>query len=218
MEQFWSNDPTVLLNNKYITQLWPRRDASLESKLNSITRIAVLLTILGYGVTRNIMLLYVLGVTLVATFVYYGYNKDRQSSNIKKQVKKTVEEGFTNPELYEATKPLFTQPSAKNPMMNISLPEIQSNPNRKRAAPAFNPKVKEEIESAVKKNLDERLFHDLGDNIDFETSMRGFYTTPNTQIPNDQKAFAEFCYGSMKSCKDGDSIQCEKKNYRHITP
>ena len=32
--------------------------------------------------------------------------------------------------------------------------------------------------------------------------MRNFYTMPNTQIPNNQKKFAEFCYGNMPSCKD----------------
>ena len=34
-------------------------------------------------------------------------------------------------------------------------------------------------------------------------SMRQWYPTANTNIPNDQKAFAEFCYGGMKSCKEG---------------
>ena len=111
---------------------------------------------------------------------------------------------------------MFTEPTQKNPMMNVALPEINENPNRKPAAPAFNSEVEKEINEAVKSNLDSRLFQDLGDNIDFESSMRGFYSTPNTQVPNDQKAFAEFCYGSMKSCKEGDGIQCEKKNYRHI--
>jgi hypothetical protein len=38
--------------------------------------------------------------------------------------------------------------------------------------------------------------------------MRNFYSTPNTTIPNDQKAFAEFCYGDMISCKEGNPIAC----------
>ena len=42
--------------------------------------------------------------------------------------------------------------------------------------------------------------------------MRNFYAMPNTQIPNNQKDFAEFCYGNMPSCKDGDYFQCEKNN------
>ena len=38
---------------------------------------------------------------------------------------------------------------------------------------------------------------------------------PNTKIPNDQKKFAEFCYGNMGSCKDGDDIECSK-NLRRL--
>ena len=55
-------------------------------------------------------------------------------------------------------------------------------------------------------------YQDLGDNLAFEHSMRNFYAMPNTTIPNNQKEFAEFCYGNMPSCKDGDYFQCEKNN------
>ena len=44
--------------------------------------------------------------------------------------------------------------------------------------------------------------------------MRNFHSMPNTTIPNGQKAFAEFCYGNMPSCKDGDNEQCSKINRR----
>jgi hypothetical protein len=110
----------------------------------------------------------------------------------------------------------FTMPTKENPMMNVMLPEINDNPNRKPAGPSFNKSVEKEIDNSVISNLDKRLFKNLGDNIAHQQSMRNFYTMPNTQIPNDQKAFAEFCYGSMLSCKEGDEFQCEKKNYRHI--
>ena len=45
-------------------------------------------------------------------------------------------------------------------------------------------------------------------------NMRNFHSMPNTTIPNGQKAFAEFCYGNMPSCKDGDGQQCSKINRR----
>lgn len=219
MEQkFWFNDPKVLLNKKYITELWPSSNGTLEAKLNAITRLVVLLGTIGYLYTREIRVVVSALVTLGVLVLYYNMKHDSSKKEKHEKLKSALKEGFTNPELYKATKPMFTQPTKKNPMMNVALPEIQDDPQRKQAAPSFNPKVEEEINDSVKQNLDKRLFHDLGDNIDFENSMRGFYTTANTQIPNDQKAFAEFCYGSMKSCKEGDGIQCEKKNYRYTTP
>ena len=45
--------------------------------------------------------------------------------------------------------------------------------------------------------------------------MRNFYTMPNSRIPNDQKGFAEFCYGTMVSCKEGNEFACEKNMYRN---
>ena len=41
--------------------------------------------------------------------------------------------------------------------------------------------------------------------------MRPFYSTANTTIPNDQGAFADFCYGSMVSCKEGNPFACTKQ-------
>ena len=43
-----------------------------------------------------------------------------------------------------------------------------------------------------------------------------FYTTPNTTIPNDQNAFANYCYGDMISCKEGNPTACERNNARWI--
>mgnify|MGYP000365593319 CR=1 FL=1 len=57
---------------------------------------------------------------------------------------------------------------------------------------------------------------DLGDNFEFENSMMQFNTNPNTTVPNDQKGFADFCYGNMISCKEGNEFACAKKDLRYI--
>jgi hypothetical protein len=44
--------------------------------------------------------------------------------------------------------------------------------------------------------------------------MRQFHPVANTRIPNDQDAFAKFCYGEMKSCKEGDEFACGRINSR----
>ena len=80
------------------------------------------------------------------------------------------------------------------------------------APPAFDTKIKNTIDTNTKdmvqvintsnKNIDERLFADIGDNFQFDKSMIPFNSNPITTVPNDQKAFAEYCYGNMSSCKD----------------
>ena len=99
-------------------------------------------------------------------------------------------------------------------MMNVLLPDIKYNPDRKAAAPSFNPDIEKEINRSV--GVDPRLFLDLGDSVNFDKSMQRFYTTANSRVSNDQTAFAKYCYGEMPSCKDGDTIQCVKNNNRYI--
>jgi hypothetical protein len=95
--------------------------------------------------------------------------------------------------------------------MNVLLTEINDNPNRNEAAPAFIPIVEADINEKTKKfvasnfddtTIDQRLFNDLGDSFSFDQSMRAWYPMPNTTIPNDQKSFADYCYGDMLACRD----------------
>ena len=81
----------------------------------------------------------------------------------------------------------------------------------------MNEKTKEFITNNFddKTNIDERLFKDLGDSFVFDQSMRTWNSTPNTTIPNDQKSFAEYCYGDMISCKDGDEFACARSAPPH---
>jgi hypothetical protein len=61
-------------------------------------------------------------------------------------------------------------------------------------------------------DIAKKLFTDLADEFEFEQSMRPFHSTANTMIPNDQGAFAEFCYGNMVSCKEGNMFACARND------
>jgi len=148
------------------------------------------------------------------------------------------------PEFYELLREDFTAPHPTNPLMNPLLPEIMDDPHRRNAAPSFNPAVEDDINETTKlfvsgsfdtnasnviyENINVpalkpnhtpeetygKLFGTLGDNAVFDSSMRNFHPMPNTRIPNDQDAFAKFCYGDMKSCKEGDEFACGRINSR----
>ena len=102
-------------------------------------------------------------------------------------------------------------PTKKNPVMNVLMDEYKYNTHRKKAAPAYNDEILEKIHDSAK-TQDPKLYKNLGDNLTLANSMRNFYSMPNTTIPNKQKDFALFCYGNMKSCKEGDALQCSKNN------
>ena len=94
------------------------------------------------------------------------------------------------------------------------------------APPASNPTVQELITQNVVRtvqqanptqpDISEKLFRDLNEQLTFEQSMRPFVSNPATTIPNDQGAFAQFCYGDMISCKEGNMFACGR-NTNHYT-
>ena len=212
MTEIWIKSPSILLSKKQINKIWPTKDMTRNEKLNAITRLVILLSILGYFVTHSYNFFITGGVTLAVITILYYIQESKSEVPLQDKV-----EGFTNPKVYEALKTNFTNPTVKNPAMNVLLPEIGDNPDRKAAAPSFNPDVEKKInESAGNVGPDPRLFLDLGDSINFEQSMQRFYTTANTRVGNDQTAFAKFCYGEMPSCKEGDALQCTKDNARWI--
>lgn len=210
--EFWINDPHILFNNKYIFELYPKDDMTRIQRFNAISRAIIFLTMLILFISRDYKIIIFSVITLSAiVFVYYFLNKQEKNK-----------ESFSNNDLYEQYKDNFTNPENNNPLMNVLLPEIQDNPYRNQAAPSYNNKVdyliNESTKNMVKKNfnddkIDERLFNDLGDKIQLENSMRQFFTNPNTTVPNNQKEFAEFCYGNMASCKDGDNELCNNNIY-----
>lgn len=200
---FWLYNPNILFKSDEIYTIWPSIDLSFEAKLNAMTRLVILLTLLGYLLTKNIKILLSGIVTLGAIILLFMIKKD-----------KSKKEGFTNAELYSILKNDYTEPTVTNPSMNILLTEIADNPQRKEAAPAFNPIVEASMNEQTKQfvannfndpSIKEKLFNDLGDNFTFEQSMRSWNPTPSTTIPNDQKAFTDYCYGDMIACRDDNN-------------
>ena len=222
----WFKDPTVLIDKNSFFQIWPCQNMSREEKINSITRLIIYLTFFGYLITQNLNILISGIITLIILVITYFILNKKHLQLLDKLNK----ESFSNEQMYENLKHNFTNPNTKNPNMNILLPEINDNPERLIAAPSYNKAVEREINNSVKNivrnnfkdpTIDEKLFRSnenefSPDEFQFEQSMRQFYTTANTNVPNNQKEFAQFCYGNMASCKDGDVEQCLKNAPRHI--
>ena len=83
------------------------------------------------------------------------YAKDNKQDNKEGEMPQKHVEGFTNQRVYQVLKDNFTNPTNKNPLMNVLLPEIQDNPNRKMAAPAPSLKKLATLGSVLSTN---RLF------------------------------------------------------------
>jgi hypothetical protein len=138
-------------------------------------------------------------------------------------------EGFKNPALdmlndmnKTTSSEVFDRPSPENPFSNVLMNDYDYNPHKKPAPPIAKPEISDNIltdaKTMVQKmnpgqpNIADKLFRDLGEQFVFEQSLRPFYSTASTTIPNDQAGFADFCYGSMISCKEGNLFACARNN------
>ena len=221
--QFWTNDPTILFNREYIFELWPTSSMCYEQKLNAISRLIILLTILGYILTMSKRVLIVGILTLVVIFVLYSMRKTKLTKGMLENFDVQGNEvtglfdnkpkSFVNPVTLDAVlRTEFKEGTKKNPFSNVLLTEINDDPNRKAAPPSFNVDVDEDITKNVKrgvqmmnpgiKNSNYQLYGDLWEKFELDQSNRVFYSTPNTRVANDALAFGNFLYGYMPSAKE----------------
>jgi hypothetical protein len=235
MIPFWSNDPTVLFNKSYITELWPSPEMSYEQKLNSISRCIILLTIIGYLSTSKFSFLVAGFLSLVVIWFMYkqrkvkitkeGFNMINSGTTLKEDAPVQLD---GSKELQKVVNEEFDEGTKRNPFGNVLLTDIMDNPEKKSAPPSFNPDIEEKITKNVKRsvqmmnssidNTNKQLYGDLWENFELDQSNRRFYSTANTKVVNDQGAFAEFLYGNMPSGKssgpDGDFARVQD-NYRY---
>ena len=188
MEPFWYNDPDILLNKKSFHVFFPTKNMNLNTKLNSITRLSLYISIILFLYNGNISYFYIFIITLMITYLIF-----KGKNNINKL------DEYIN---YEKT---IIKPTINNPFMNISLDDYNKNPNRN---------IKKNIKKKeIQNKFNNNLYRDINDVFNRNNSQRQFYTTPITTIPNDQKQFSEWLYKSGPTCKEGNGFQCIKNNY-----
>ena len=220
---FWFKNPNILLQN---VELFPVETMTFEQKLNAITRGVILMSLVALILSHDIRFLIVLLFIVLAIYLYHEREMERAT-------KGKTEEHFENPAdmVLKMASPeiskddVFEEPDSSNPFGNALVTDYEYNPNKKPAPPAFNEGVNEKILKQAKTlvqelnpdqpNIADKLFKDLGEQYVFEQSMRQFTSNPSTTLVNDQTGFADFCYGSMTSCKEGNSFSCARNLPRH---
>jgi len=227
---FWSENPNVLLQPRFLLEFFPTEDMCYEQKLNAISRLIILLTIVAFIFSRSIRLVIIAIITLFSIHLLYFYksNEDAKMENHKQHLAEPFD-GPARDLLKQNNIPLspdtFMTPSAENPFSNVLLNDYDYNPTKSpapySAKPDINAKILDEAKQLVQNlnpdqpDIANKLFKDLGEQYVFEQSLRPFYSTARTTIPNDQAGFANFCYGSMVSCKEGNPFACARNLSRH---
>jgi hypothetical protein len=214
---FWSENPNVLFHKDHVLEFFPTEDMNLSQKLNALSRLVFILTIVSFAYTQSMYVLFVGVVSFGFIYLMHTY----------KQKTKESFDGLSEPvadllDIPEKPLDVFEKSTPENPFSNVLVSDYLYKPNRKPAPPAHNATVANDILENAKQmvlnnnpgneDLAGKLFKDLGDAYLFEQSLQPFYSTASTTIPNDQEAFSQFCYGSMISCKEGNPFACAKNN------
>lgn len=185
--EFWIDNPKILFNVNHIQEIWIYPGMTLNEKLNAMTRLIILLSLLGFVVfNRSIFL--IIGLILIALIVIF-HKKD------------TLMEGMTNQNVI----------LPMNPVNNVLMTDYKEFPNLKPNHPEYNEDVENTINTSAmssillqnKDNKDMiRGFSTTRDQMEFEQSMRPFFTKPvNTVDQAEYKGFIKFLAGSMPSDK-----------------
>lgn len=204
---FWIDDPTILLNSKYIFDVLPNEHQSNTQNLNALSRFVIWISLFGYIILKKKIILILGFVILGMIAIFHSYK-----------------EGYVEYNYSTISKDLSTI----NPLGNTLMSDYKYNTNKKDSIPklptksnksygktpsfetqygvdteqSINDKTKEFIYEHNKENENIKdLFKDKSDQIEFEHQMRPFHTTPNTTIPNDQSGFLTYCYGILPSDK-----------------
>jgi hypothetical protein len=214
--EFWGENPNILLQTLH--EMFPTPNMSYNQNLNAITRLIIILTTISFICSQNTRLIIILLFTLAFIYAIHHYqNKMKEEfGNITDDI---IKENDID------TDDVFDSPTSSNPFSNVLVTDIEYNPEKKPAPPAFqsdiNDSIVEQTKNMIEKmnpgqdNIKEKLFKDLGEELTLEQSLRQFHSNANTMVVNDQTGFAEFCYGDMVSCKEGNLFACARNRINH---
>jgi hypothetical protein len=129
----------------------------------------------------------------------YGSNYSALSINKKKEEADKIKYTLDEMRIYQKAK--ARKPTTDNPFMNPTL-----NDFNKEMVPVAANADDEDIQNEIEYKFNEDLYRDIEDVFNKKNSQRQFFTVPHN-IPNDQEAFARWCYKFPATCKT-DQQRC----------
>lgn len=174
----WVNNPTILLDKNTIFEIWPTQQMCYERKINAMSRLIILLTILGFILTRSMKIVVVGFITLIVIYLFYYQNWYKRKKNNKEgfelhddddynpvvnvntsnSTNENANKNKSNNYNSENGTPLkefvnenYQRGAKTNPFGNMLLTDIMDDPDKLSAPPSFNPSVSTDIRNNVKK-------------------------------------------------------------------
>jgi hypothetical protein len=220
---FWFNNNFTTLFTNY--NIIPYSNLSLDAKLNIMTRLILITSILAFLITQNSKV-FIYAFLLVFSIIFlYFFEKNKKENFITVSTSSSSKKNKNTVPLKTILKEDFYQNNKSNPFGNVLINEISDTPLRESAPPSFNLEVEkqntEHVKDAIQslnpdiQDTNKQLFGDLYQQFENEQANRVFFSNPNTKVCNDQGAFGQFLYSDMISAKEGNVWALEKDNIRY---
>ena len=71
----WTNNPAILFDKNYIFDYFPDSSMAFEEKINAVTRLVILITLLGYFMSFSLKVLFIGAVSIFSIFMYIQLRK-----------------------------------------------------------------------------------------------------------------------------------------------
>ena len=216
MTKLWYQDLSILLEHPL--EFFPSNNLSTHRKANSIVRFGIYFFLLIILLKRNqkwlsvSVLLTFISIFLGVTEKFSELSNDELNTNTSEEILSETHSETDSILDYKPAKFLHNQdselankylkkkkpcykPTEDNPFMNFTLADYYKDPNRPKNCPL------KEVRGEIREKFLKRVVPDPQDLWGKNISDRGFYTTPNTRVVNDQTDFANWCYSTMGNCK-----------------
>ena len=191
-EKFWLEDPFVLIQN--FCKFNPLSNRAFSDNMNAYTRLIIIIVVILFTVTKNVNYIYIgLFLIIVLVIIYYSYKKDSLEntetylSNISKLNLNEEKLPRRESDYYNIKK------SENNPLKNVPITDYDKEQEYSKATMS---------DSDTSKFVNGKMFQ-TADQWIFDNNTRQYYTMPNSSVPNDQPAFANWLYGTENICKEG---------------
>lgn len=205
MELIWYKDIKHLFTENNFAIFIPSKEMTFAEQLNALLRLCIYFSIIVFLLRKNSTIFMV--PVFLALFSYLIYNVDTKG---KVQENMILKDNNLEKDMF--TEEICQKPTQENPYMNVLMSDYATNPNKKKACNLSKSNIKKQSQ----KFFDKKLYRSVSDIFNKEASDRQWVTNPITTIPNDQETFANWLYGTDKTCKEGNGDSCYTNTFRTI--
>lgn len=196
---FWLDDIKIL--NKY-TEILPTNRMTFVEQLNALTRLCLLIIILLCVFGKSDLISLPIMFIIFIIMIYYIFESDNKGK--KKELDRIYPE-LELPQIKEYENASKMVPTIDNPFMNPTIENFNTE-NQPVVSPISYDDIDEinNEDEKIKQVFNANLYKNIEDVYDKKNSDRQFFSVAKN-IPNDQEAFAKWCYNFPDTCKENQS-------------